>query len=88
MYDKLVLVSKKFYYGRVVWEDGKFLDTPKYDIKGMQAKRSDHSQLSKDFQYTIIQNHFWLGMEIVIIFCPEVPCERISYFYYFAFHKL
>ena len=61
MYDRLLLVSKKLYYGRIVWEDGKWLENPYLDVKGMAAIRSDHSQLGKDFQYSLIQNHLEEG---------------------------
>lgn len=63
MYDRLCLVGKKYYYGRVVWEDGDFLDEPRYDIKGMQTKRGDNSQLSKDFQMQLIKSHLEKGEE-------------------------
>lgn len=54
-YMRIVLVSKKFYFGLIDWKDGKLLKKKILDVKGMQAKRADHSQLSKDFQYSIIQ---------------------------------
>lgn len=63
MYDRLCLVGKKYYYGRVIWEDGKYLDDPRFDIKGMQTKRGDNSQLSKDFQMQLIKNHLEYGEE-------------------------
>ena len=61
MYDRLCLVGKKYYYGRVIWEDGDYLNEPRFDIKGMQTKRGDNSQLSKDFQLQLIKNHLEFG---------------------------
>ena len=43
MYDRLCLVGKKYYYGRVIWEDGDYLNEPRFDIKGMQTKRAKQS---------------------------------------------
>jgi hypothetical protein len=63
VYSKLNLVEKKFYYGQVIWKDGKWLTDVSYDIKGMQTIRSDHSQFSKNFQYAVIVNHLNHGLD-------------------------
>lgn len=60
LFDKLYLVAKKFYYGRVVWE-GEFLKDHSYYVKGMQTIRGDHSQFAKDFQYSVIMTHLNVG---------------------------
>lgn len=48
--------AKKKYYGRIVWQDGKFLEKGKWDNKNMAAKRSDSSRFTHEVQTKVLQD--------------------------------
>ena len=41
--------AKKQYAGWIVWKDGKYLEKPKWDIKGFDPRRSDRSIYGSDY---------------------------------------
>jgi hypothetical protein len=48
--------AKKKYYGRIKWQDGKFLEKDKWDNKNMAAKRSDSSRFTHEVQTKVLQD--------------------------------
>lgn len=52
MYEKVLIKPerKKRYCGNIVWEDGKKLEEPKFDVTGFEIRRSDTPEWMVDFQ--------------------------------------
>jgi len=48
--------AKKKYYGRIKWQDSKFLSVDKWDNKNMAAKRSDSSRFTHEVQTKVLQD--------------------------------
>lgn len=48
--------AKKKYYGRIKWQDSKFLSADKWDNKNMAAKRSDSSRFTHEVQTKVLQD--------------------------------
>jgi len=48
--------AKKKYYGRIKWQDGKFIEKDKWDNKNTAAKRSDASRFTHEVQTRVLQD--------------------------------
>ena len=47
--------KKKRYATKAVWEDGHYLDEPKYGVKGFDSKRSDTAKITEELQESIFK---------------------------------
>ncbi|MHA1882595.1 MAG: DNA polymerase domain-containing protein [Candidatus Thorarchaeota archaeon] len=54
-YESALYMSKKKYAGKVVWEDGDYVEKPRLEIKGLELKKSDWPDITAEMQEKMLE---------------------------------